>query len=235
MNRRKVITVDGLLATGKTSLAKALAEKLGYVYLSTGMLYRGIAYLLIREHKFDLLKQDQSQLTKFIDNFTLELKINPKGEQILLINDENVTSELFSSEVSLGSSKVAESAAVRTLLYPLQRNAFPDSNIVAEGRDMGSVVFKDADFKFFIEIDLEVKIERRYQQVYKDKNLSQDQANSLKLQLKQEIEERDRRDQERAIAPTIVPDGAVIINNSHKTLTQVVQNMYDLLASAGLI
>lgn len=241
MLNRKVITVDGLLGTGKTTISKLLAKKLGYVYLSSGMLYRGIAYLCLENNIKDL--NEAKSVYDCVKNANFELVLtNSDGEiviedyigdlkQCLLIDGKNVTDNLFSLQVSQAASKVATHKEVRSMLVDIQRNAFKGFNIVAEGRDMGSVIFPNADIKFYIEVSSEVKAKRRFEQLYKGQNLSEEQVKSLKLQLKTEIEERDNRDINREIAPTIVPKEAKIIDNSSKTLTEVVKSMYNRAVS----
>jgi cytidylate kinase len=160
MINRKVITVDGLLGTGKTTISKLLAKELGYVYLSSGMLYRGVALACLEANVKDL--NDAKLVSNCIKNKEFELILtNRAGEvvsgeatneikQCLLIDGENVTEKLYSLQVSQGASKVATHKQVRDKLIDIQRNAFKGSNIVAEGRDMGSVIFPNAELKFYI-------------------------------------------------------------------------------------
>lgn len=230
MTSRKIITVDGLLGTGKTSISKLLAKELGYAYLSSGMFYRGLAFVYgVLEGKKDF--EDESKIIETVSSYKFELKEGKENSQILIINGKDETKNLFSDLVTQSASKIAKHFKVREFLIDFQRLAFPNKNLVAEGRDMGSVIFPEAGLKFYVKVDAKVKAERRFNQMYKDQNVATDKAKELKIILKKEIEERDERDLNREHSPTIIPKNAIIIDNSTQTLTQVVKNMYDLAVS----
>ncbi len=221
---RKVIAIDGLAGTGKTSLSKALARELGFVHLSTGAIYRALAYLAL-QHAVPV--NDVRALQDLLSRHSIALKRDPESSSSQIIVDGNDVSEnLYGPEISEATSKVAQVAEVRDQLRNIQRDAFPGSDIVAEGRDMGTVIFPDADLKFFIEVDPEVSAERRLQQICDEKNVQDAQELAeLKEKMKIEIQERNERDQRRVTAPTIAAEDALRIDNSTRPFERVLDEM----------
>ncbi|MCB0339718.1 MAG: (d)CMP kinase [Bdellovibrionales bacterium] len=227
---RKIITVDGLAGTGKTSLAKALAEKLGYRYFSSGSLYRALAWLAL-ENDSDL--SNGAELIGLLNSHKLSVEpdASPFGSQVL-VDGFPRESLLHTPEVSEATSKIAVLAEVRERLLDLQREALFEYNLVAEGRDMGTIVFPEADLKFFLTASEEIRLQRRFLQLggQNEKN----EALKLKNELNREVSLRDRRDSERALAPTKPAPDAILLDNSHQTLTQTLVNMYDFALKKGL-
>lgn len=226
LGNRKVITIDGLAATGKSSLAQALATKLNYTIFTSGLLYRLLGFAAKRsginlDKEADLLSHFEKQ------KFEIALV---GGKNRALLNSEDVTQDLFSTEISEASSRISVHPAVRNMLLNLQREVFPGKNIVAEGRDMGTVVFPEADLKFFIEVKPEMRIKRRLDQIRKGRTLPDEELKLLKEKMEIEVTERDIRDTERSVSPTIPAADAIIIDNGAETLTEVVEKMYDFCA-----
>lgn len=227
---RKVITIDGLAASGKSTIAKHLADKLGYVFLSSGMLYRAVG-LLALENSIDF--EDVNLLVNKIKESKIDLKIDESGEAQLFLNNKNVTEKVRAPEVSEAASSTAKHEPVRAALLDSQRGAYTGSNIVVEGRDMGTVVFPDANLKFFIKCDENTLINRRLNQLYGNmENLPQEEANLLKSKMKMEIQERNKRDIERKVSPTIPAKEAIIVDNSSKTLTELLDFVYSTAQKA---
>lgn len=199
MTKRTVITIDGLAGSGKSTIADGLALRLGFRVLHSGLLYRAAAALLPKTF-------DEDTATNIIQ--TCELKTE---------------GDLHSDEIAQKASKIASFPAVRALLIDRQRTFAGDASLIAEGRDMGTVIFPDALCKFFIVVPAEVRAKRRVSQYGGDYQT-----------VLADIKERDKRDSERKIAPTVpAADAKIIENGEGVTLTEVLDHMYHLAVSLG--
>lgn len=231
--KRPVVTVDGLAGSGKTVLSKGLAEELGFAHLSSGVLYRAVGYLALKN---SIPFNDSAALLAAINSSKLEL-LQPSNASRpgILVGGDQVVNELYSLEADDAASQVSVHADVREALIPAQREAFAGKGLVAEGRDMGTVVFADAALKFFVESPAELRVERRMMQLYPEvEDMDPEEAKRLKNRIKIEVLERDRRDSERELSPTVAAADAQIILNDGQPLTQVIKNMYTLVAERGL-
>ena len=203
-----IITIDGPTASGKSSVAQALAKKLSAYYLNTGLLYRAVAYVLSAKNT-DFSEADLS----FIDELSYDYY---QGAPRLMLGDRDITEHLYNSGLDQPASLVSAHPLVREKLLPVQRAITEKYDIVADGRDCGSVVFPNADYKFFLTADVTTRAQRMMADPKRKINF--DDLESAKCSL----EERDKRDRERAVAPLIVPEGAIIIDNSHMTFDETV-------------
>ena len=231
---RTVITVDGLAGSGKTTLAQQLSQRLDFIHLNSGLLYRGVGLLLLESNLQG--EPDDSFYEELLNRHRLALVVDEQGFSRLQIDDQVRGNELSDPKVSEYASRSASFESVRKGLLYAQREAFLGYPILAEGRDMGTVVFPGAQLKFFITADAEVRAARRLGQLETQRGgLTVAERSVLKSQLEQEITERDRRDSERAISPTKPASDAIILDNSAKTLTEMVDAMYDAASRKGLI
>lgn len=212
MADRKVITIDGWAASGKSSIAKSVADKLGWKHLNTGMLYRGIAWLADQENSFE-------SLPELVRNHKIEFIFNLQAD--ILVDGISIGDKLYSEEISKLSSVVAKDQELRDLIISHQRDAFPGYNIVAEGRDMGTVIFPDAKDKFFVEASVDVRARRRALQLSSDEV----EQNKIFESIKNELIIRDERDKIR----TYPANGAKIIDNSINPMHQVVEQILSQL------
>ncbi len=206
-----IVTLDGPAGAGKSSAAKALARRLGFEYLDTGAMYRGVTLAVLRA---GIDPHDQQRLAELLAELTLEM---PPGR--VLMNGEDVTDEIRSVKVTHASGRVADSAIVRRQLVDLQRARAAGRNIVAEGRDQGTVVFPDAACKFFLVADPHERARRRQQEMAARGELfSWDEV--LQAQ-----EERDQRDAVRDLAPMVPAADAIILDTTRLSLEEVVDRM----------
>jgi CMP/dCMP kinase len=203
-----IIAIDGPVGSGKSTLARCVAEMMGYVYVDTGAMYRAIALKALRR---GLSLDAADDLVALAGDTRIDLRSAvgaQDGAQQVFLDGENVTAAIRSPEVSQASSKVATVGGVRQVLVAEQRRAGEQGGIVMEGRDIGSVVFPDADLKIFLVASPEVRAERRWRE-HQQKGDAIDLARTL-----EEIHERDRRDRERETSPLVRAADAVVVDST---------------------
>lgn len=215
-----VITIDGPTASGKGTITRLLAQRLGWHILDSGALYRLVALAAIK-HNTDI--EDVSSLAALAANLDVEF-IAGEGdaEMAVILEGEDVTLELRAETTGNGASKVAKVPEVRAALKERQRNFQQPPGLVADGRDMGTVVFPDAVVKIFLTASAEERAQRRYNQL-KDKGLSVTMRSLL-----EEIAERDERDQQRDVSPLVAAEDAVVLDTSELTIDEVVDHLWNL-------
>ncbi len=206
-----VITLDGPAASGKGTIAELVADALGFHYLDSGALYR-IATLAALKAGVDL--EDAEGLTRIAQ--TIE-PVFEKGE--ILLAGEVITEAIRANDVSVATSRVAAVPGVREALFQLQRRFAKAPGLVADGRDMGTVVFPEAPLKIFMTADVEVRAKRRYDQLVKKG------VKAELLQIEKELRERDQRDQNRATAPLKAAPDAHLLDTTHMGIEDVVKNV----------
>lgn len=214
-----IITIDGPVASGKSTVARELARRLGVFHLNTGLLYRATAYILTAgvapREKADLEKLKNVQ-KKQLESL-IELHYSYKGtEPLVTYQGKEITNEIRQSCWDQAASVVSANAVVREQLLDAQRDIGRQYNIVADGRDCGSIVFPYAEHKFYLTASLDARAAR----VFTDKHRSSSKNIN---QIKEEIELRDKRDVERTVAPLRIPEGAIVIDNSSLTFEQTVE------------
>jgi cytidylate kinase len=220
--KKAVITIDGPAGAGKSTLARLLAERLSYTYLDTGALYRALAYCLLRKG----WDKTEGELESLCRGIRIEIR-RVDGRLRFLADGEDVTEKIRTEEIALLASRVSAFPAVREILLSAQRGMAVGGGLVAEGRDMGSVVFPDAEVKFFLDASAGERAGRRYREMT-------DQGNSVRLEkIRDDLRTRDRQDRSRLVSPLVVPPGAVVIDSTDKTISQVADIMLTALERAG--
>jgi len=202
--KRLIIAIDGPVGSGKSTLARRVAELMGYVYIDTGAMYRALALKALRG---GLIFDRYGDLEALARGTRIDLKA-VDGTQQVFLDGEDVTTAIRTPEVSQASSKIAVVSGVRHVLVAEQRRAGQQGGVVMEGRDIGSVVFPDADLKIFLTASPEVRAERRYHE-HQQKGDSIDLARTL-----DEIHERDQRDRERTTSPLVRAPDAVVVDST---------------------
>ncbi|HOW57190.1 MAG TPA: (d)CMP kinase [Smithellaceae bacterium] len=223
MKKNLIITIDGPAGAGKSTVSKQLARELGYTYLDTGALYRALAYQAIRA-KINI--NDQTQLADLCSRTKVTLA-NNNGKMKVYVNGEDVGDRIRTEEVSRTASAISTFPVVREALLQLQRDAGAAGGIVAEGRDMGSVVFPQADCKFYLDANVEERARRR-----KDELSGRGVAVEYQ-EIQKGMVERDKQDSEREIAPLKAADGAIIIDSTALTIEEVVESVMRQIKSAA--
>ena len=213
-----VVAVDGPSGSGKSSISKRSAEKLGLKFLDTGAMYRALTLFCIKNNLIDEIKV-KSELRD--DCFDLWVSIEPIIDQVK-VNDEDVTSEIREDLVTTNVSKFAAMSSVRDYLVKKQRElvALSGNRIVVEGRDIGSVVLPDADFKIFVTASDDVRAKRR---------AAQNNTDEKSVLEAQKI--RDSLDSNRTVSPLVIPEDAVILDNSNLDFDQSVERFIQIVSS----
>lgn len=222
------MTIDGPAGAGKSTVSRRLAAELGFTYLDTGALYRAVALRVSQDPELALGLDDglSDEAEERLGALTraLDIRFSDAGTRVF-VGDREVTAEIRTPEISQAASKVSAVPAVREGLLDLQRRLAADGGVVAEGRDVGSVVFPDAEVKFYLTADVACRAERRAAEL---------RGRGIEVDLeatKREIEERDERDASRAIAPLTRPEGAVEVDSGPLTAAQVIERMVDVVRS----
>lgn len=210
-----IIAIDGPAASGKSTSAKLLAKELGYLYLDTGAMYRCIAFSIL-ENNIDISNQDS--LTKFLKNFEIDLK-KTNNNLSFFVNGKNVTNKIRKSDVSQKVSEVSAIPIIREYMVRIQRSFTKNNSCVMEGRDIGTVVFPDAEFKFFFIASDEVRAKRRQLELE-----SLGEKKSL-VNLMHEIKKRDKFDSERGHSPLRKAFNAIEVDTTNMTIDEQVNFM----------
>lgn len=209
--RIPVITIDGPSASGKGTVAQLVADKLGFAYLDSGALYRVVAFAAQQNN---IAWDDANAVAECAK--TLNIKF--KNDQILL-NDHDISNEIRTELMGKGASQVAVHAPVRAALVDLQHSFHQAPGLVADGRDMGTVIFPSAPLKIFLTASTEIRAERRYKQLL-GKNQPANYENIL-----QDLLERDARDKGRASAPLVMAENAILLETDNLGITDAVNNV----------
>ena len=216
LRAKPVITIDGPAGAGKSTAASELARLLGYRLIDTGALYRGIAWR-VREAGVD--PSDEAALRRLLADTTIDLR-----DGAVLVGCRDVTAEIRTPEIGALTSRLSTLAAVREKVTPIQRRLASAGGAVLEGRDTGSVVCPDAEVKFYLDASSDERALRR------QRELEARGIPAAPEEVLTEIRRRDRQDMERALAPLVVPDGAVMIDSTGRSVEEVVQFMLEEVA-----
>ena len=210
-----IVTIDGPSGVGKGTLAISLAMKLHWNYLNSGSLYRIISYF---SDQLMIKHSDTESLIKLTKKLNVEFEIN-NSELVVILNHINISDLIQTEDCAKRASIIASNDIVRKSLIKTQQSFYKMPGLVAEGRDMGSVIFQQARYKFFLQASIRIRAERRYKQ------LKQKGINVSLSRLIDELNRRDNRDVSRKSSPLIIPSGAVVINTNGLSIDEVMHQV----------
>lgn len=220
MDRKFIISIDGASSTGKSTLARKISNLLKFIHIDSGAMYRAVTLFAKKNHLLSNNLVDKKGLIKLLPNIKVDFVKNK-----IHLNGKDVSKDVRDENISNFVSKVAEIPEVRAFLVTKQRNFTVNHNVVMDGRDIGSVVFPNADIKFFLHADLNIRVERRYNEL---KLLN---SNIYKEEVKQNIIQRDYTDSNRQDSPLIVPENAISIDVSEFDINSLFEFMMEKIHS----
>lgn len=216
-----IITIDGPIATGKSSIAKKLARAIGYIYFDTGAMYRSMTWGLL---KHNVNPDDAESVKAYLEKFDFDIKIR-QGERCYYVEGENITDAIRGEKVTSAVSRISAMKEVREKLMALQREFAIGVNAVFEGRDMGTVVFPDAEVKIFLTGRPEVRAKRRYDEL---KAKYPDDFKEMTMEkMLEDLNRRDTEDSTREIAPLRQAPDALVIDTSDLTIEEIIQKIQE--------
>lgn len=215
------VAIDGPAGAGKSTVAKAVAKKLGFIYVDTGALYRAIALNAVRSGVVD----NEAEIVKMLDNTDVKLAFDENGAQCVLLNGEDVSALIRTPEISMGASNVSRIPKVREFLLGLQREIAASNNVIMDGRDIGSVVLPNADKKIFLTASAECRAKRRYDElILKGESVTYEEVLD-------DVNKRDYQDSHREIAPMKPTEDSVIADNTGMTVEQSMEMIVNIIES----
>ena len=223
MNKRITIAIDGFSACGKSTLAKAVASQLGYSFIDSGAMYRGAALFFYRNSFVSEEHLYLEGIHSVIDKLNLSFRLID-DKNCLFLNDENIDEEIRQAHVAAIVSKVATIKAVRVQLVKQQQEMGRLGGIVMDGRDIGSVVFPNAELKLFITANVDIRVQRRFDEL-KEKGIPQTMT-----QVKENLIQRDHVDSTRAESPLVKVDDALVLDNSFLSKDQQLDKVLNLVS-----
>ena len=214
-NRKIIIAIDGFSSCGKSTFAKAIARRLGYIFIDTGAMYRAVTFYALEHGAIRSGMVDEDAVVRLLPEICIDFRFNPeRGASDIYVNGDRVEGKIRTIEVSNCVSAVSSIGAVRSKLVAMQQEMGRKRGIVMDGRDIGTTVFPDAELKIFMTADPAVRAQRRYDELTaKGEQISYDE-------ILQNVLSRDKADMERAISPLRRADDAVVLDNSRMTVEE---------------
>lgn len=210
-----IIAIDGASSTGKSTLAKAIAKKLNYIYIDSGAMYRAITYYFLKNH---IHLENDNEIENALQNITIAFK-----NQRTILNNKDIEAEIRTLAIAQHVSQVAALAQVRNKAVYLQQQLGIQKGVVMDGRDIGTTVFPNAELKLFITANKSVRAQRRYEE------LKQTQPTVTLQEVEENLVQRDEIDSHRSISPLLRANDAIEIDNTHFTMDELIEKVYQLV------
>jgi len=223
-NNTIVVAIDGPAGAGKSTIAKEVAKRLGYTYLDTGAMYRSLTLKALNQ---GINLESEADLVALAKKTTIDLIVDQGHQLKVLLDGEDVTEAIRTSEVTNNTFFIARAPDVRAIMVERQREIGALSNIVAEGRDIGTVVFPQAKKKFYLDANFEERAQRRFREL-KEKKKQVEQK-----EIQDDLQERDQKDFTRKVGPLKIADDAIIIDSTNMSIEDVVSKVIEIVQQNG--
>ncbi len=219
MRKKIIVAIDGPSSSGKSTIAKLVAKHFNFTYIDSGSIYRAVTYLAIKNKLVKTGKVDVVSLLDLLNNCSISFSFNLNNQNVIKLNNLSIEKEIRTSEISKHVSFVAEINEIRKYVLKIQKDISSNKSVVMDGRDIGSVVFPNADFKFFLDASLDIRTSRRWNEL---KLIEKD----LKFEeVKKDLLNRDEKDTSRKFSPLIKSKDSILIDSDELDITEVVDKI----------
>ncbi len=222
MKKTTIIAIDGPSSSGKSTISKLIAQHFNYTYIDSGSIYRAITYIAVKHNLIDSLKVNTSAIIDVLKKTSITFSFNSKNQNIISIDGVELNNKIRTFKISSLVSLIAEKNEIRQYVVKIQKDISINKSVVMDGRDIGSVVFPNADVKFYLDASLEKRAERRWMQLQKIEEVSLGDV-------KKDLYKRDLKDLNREFSPLIKPKNSITINSDNLSIEQVVDNMIKII------
>ena len=222
MKKTTIIAIDGPSSSGKSTIAKLIAQHFNYTYIDSGSIYRAITYIAVKHNLIDGLKVNTSAIIEILKKTSISFSFNSKNQNIISVDGVDLDNKIRTFKISSLVSLIAEKNEIRQYVVKIQKDISINKSVVMDGRDIGSVVFPSADVKFYLDASLEKRAERRWMELQKIEEVSLDDV-------KKDLHKRDLKDLNREFSPLIKPKNSITVNSDNLSIEQVVDNMIKII------
>lgn len=222
MKKTTIIAIDGPSSSGKSTIAKLIARHFDYTYIDSGSIYRAITYIAVKHNLIDNFKIDTLAIIEILKKTSISFSFNSKNQNIISVDGVELDNEIRTFKISSLVSLIAEKNEIRQYVVKIQKDISINKSVVMDGRDIGSIVFPNADVKFYLDASLEKRSERRWMELQKIEDVSLDDV-------KNDLHKRDLKDLNREFSPLVKPKNSITVNSDNLSIEQVVYNMIKII------
>ena len=222
LKKSKIITIDGPSSSGKSTIAKLIAKHFNFTYIDSGSIYRAITYIAVKNNLIDNFKVNTSAIIEILKKTSISFSFNSKNQNIISVDGVQLENKIRTFKISSLVSLIAEKNEIRQYVVKIQKDISKNKSVVMDGRDIGSVVFPNADVKFYLDASLKERSERRWRELQKTENVSLDDVRN-------DLYKRDQNDVNREFSPLVKPKNSIIVNTDNLSIDQVVDKMIKII------
>ena len=222
MKNTTIIAIDGPSSAGKSTIAKLIARHFNFTYIDSGSIYRAVTYIAVKNNLIDNFKVDSLAIIEILKKTSISFSFNSKNQNIISVDGVELENKIRTFKISNLVSLIAEKNKIRKYVVKIQKDISNNKSVVMDGRDIGSVVFPNADVKFYLDASLEKRSERRWMELQKTENVSLDDV-------KNDLYKRDHNDVNREFSPLVKPKNSITVNTDNLSIDQVVDKMIKII------